>query len=242
MTINDILFPFAILLANIIQGITGFAGSLLAMPPAIHLQGLNTARVAVNFYGLLSCTWIFLQSYKQIVWKEAIKMIIGMMIGFVLGVYLFSRFDSKILLTIYAIFVMLVALKGLVIKKEFNVPEIVLLMVLIIAGVFQGAFVSGGALLVIYSAAKLKDKTLVRGTMSIVWIILNASLVVQQAATGQFTSSVIKVTLIGIPAVFLGIYLGTKIFKKLSGNKFMKLVYILVIISGASLLLNVFNM
>jgi len=237
MEFNDILFPIAILLANIIQGITGFAGSLLAMPPAIHLQGLDTARVAVNFYGLLSCTWIFLQSYKQINWKEAAKMTVGMLVGLVIGIYLFATFNASILLTIYSTFVIGVALKGLLVKGETKIPEIVLILVLVIAGVFQGIFVSGGPLLVIYAATKLKDKTLVRGTMSIVWIILNGSLAIQQAVAGQFTPEVIKVTLLGIPGMYLGVWLGTKVFQKLSGDKFMKLVYLLVIISGSSLLL-----
>lgn len=237
MTLNDILFPIAILLANIIQGITGFAGSLLAMPPVIHLQGLDTARVTVNFYGLLSCTWIFMQSYKQINWKEAIKMTVGMLTGLVIGIYVFSVFQVSILLTIYSVFVIGIALKGLFIKTETKIPEVILIILVVIAGIFQGLFVSGGPLLVIYAATKLKDKTLVRGTMSIVWIILNASLAIQQAVAGQFTPEVIKVTLLGIPAMYLGIWLGTKVFQKLSGDKFMTLVYVLVILSGASLLM-----
>lgn len=49
---KNMFFGVGILVANIIQGLTGFAGSLLAMPPSIHLQGLSTAKVAVNTYGL----------------------------------------------------------------------------------------------------------------------------------------------------------------------------------------------
>ena len=237
MSINDILFPIAILVANIIQGITGFAGSLLAMPPSIHLQGLETARVAVNFYGLISCTIIFLKSYKQIVWKEAAKMAAGMLIGLGIGVVILTKFNPSILLTIYAIFIILVALKGVFVKKEFNVPTILMYGVLLIAGIFQGMFVSGGPLLVIYTAKVLKDKTLVRGTMSIVWIVLNATLAITQFTQGQFTPHAIQVTLLGIPGMFLGIFIGNKIHDKISADKFMKLVYILVVLSGLSLLL-----
>jgi len=237
MSINDILFPFAILIANIIQGITGFAGSLLSMPPSIHLQGLETSRVAVNFFGLLSCIMIFAKSYKHIVWKEAIKMSIGMLIGLGLGIVILQHFDSSILLTIYAIFIIIVALKGMLVKKSFEIPLFLMYGVIIIAGIFQGMFVSGGPLLVIYAATVLKNKTTLRGTMSIVWIILNAALAIQQFSAGQFTPHNIKIILLGIPGMFLGMLIGNKIHEKISADKFMKLVYILVMISGASLLL-----
>ena len=36
---NYILFLLVILLTNIIQGITGFAGTILAMPPGLMLVG-----------------------------------------------------------------------------------------------------------------------------------------------------------------------------------------------------------
>ena len=36
---NYIVFFLVILLANIIQGITGFAGTILAMPPSLMLVG-----------------------------------------------------------------------------------------------------------------------------------------------------------------------------------------------------------
>ena len=37
---EHVLFAVAIFIANIIQGLTGFEGSLLAMPPSINILGL----------------------------------------------------------------------------------------------------------------------------------------------------------------------------------------------------------
>lgn len=41
---EHVLFAVAIFIANIIQGLTGFAGSLLAMPPSINILGLIPAK------------------------------------------------------------------------------------------------------------------------------------------------------------------------------------------------------
>ena len=40
---KQFLFYIVILLANIIQGITGFAGTILAMPFSVRLVGMETA-------------------------------------------------------------------------------------------------------------------------------------------------------------------------------------------------------
>lgn len=48
---NYILFLLVILLTNIIQGITGFAGTILAMPPGLMLVGYPVAKPVLNVLG-----------------------------------------------------------------------------------------------------------------------------------------------------------------------------------------------
>ena len=56
---NYIVFFLVILLANIIQGITGFAGTILAMPPSLMLVGYSVAKPVLNVLGLLSGIYVF---------------------------------------------------------------------------------------------------------------------------------------------------------------------------------------
>ena len=51
---KKILFLLVVFLTNIIQGITGFAGTMLAMPPSVMLVGFDTAKPILNALGLLS--------------------------------------------------------------------------------------------------------------------------------------------------------------------------------------------
>ena len=48
------LYIAALLIANTIQGITGFAGNVLAMPPVAVVLGVDTARTALNVLGVVS--------------------------------------------------------------------------------------------------------------------------------------------------------------------------------------------
>lgn len=234
---RNIFFGVGILVANIIQGLTGFAGSLLAMPPSIHLQGLATAKVAVNTYGLISSLIIFSQNYKQIDWKQAKKLLVLMGIGLVSGIYLSNVIESKILLKIYAVFIILIALKEMFYKGDLDFGDIALTCIVLLAGIFQGLFVSGGPLLIIYVAKKLKEKNQIRGTLCFVWIFLNGYMMINQILTGQFTPHNILVTTIGLPGVFLGVTIGGYLATVLSKEKFLKVVYILLTISGLSLFL-----
>ena len=238
---GNILFGFGIFIANIIQGLTGFAGSLLAMPPSIHLQGLLTAKVAVNTYGLISSLIVFLSTYKMIDWKEAKKLLILMGIGLVSGIYLAdvatSGGHTGLLLKVYAIFVIAVALKEMFYKGDLDFGDKALIVIVLIAGLFQGLFVSGGPFLIIYVAKKLHDKDKIRGTLCFVWIFLNGYMMIDQLLKGQFTPHNTIVTLIGLPGVFAGVAIGRYLAKVISKEKFLKVVYVLLVISGASLLI-----
>ena len=235
-TLNNLLFGLGILIANTIQGLTGFAGSLLAMPPSIHLQGLVTAKVAVNTYGLISSAIIFAANYKNIDWKEARKLVVLMVIGLIAGIYLSNIVESTILLKIYAVFIILVVLKDLFYKGDLDFNEVALIGIVLLAGLFQGLFVSGGPLLIIYVSKKLKNPNQIRGTLCFIWIFLNGYMMISQLLTGQFTSHNIIVTLIGLPGVFVGVAIGSKLASILDKKKFMKVVHVLLIISALSLL------
>ena len=82
-----------------------------------------------------------------------------MLVGMFAGIQICRIVKSEnILLTIYGIIIVVVALKNLCIHTEKKLPDLILWIVLILAGIIHGMFVSGGALLVIYATQVLKEK------------------------------------------------------------------------------------
>lgn len=45
---KDIIFLIVLFIANVIQAITGFAGTVLAMPASMFLLGVDNAKVVLN--------------------------------------------------------------------------------------------------------------------------------------------------------------------------------------------------
>ena len=234
--LNNALFLLVIFLTNIVQGITGFAGTVLAMPPSILLQGINTAKPILNILGLLASIWIVAISYKSLNKKEFVKVMVIMFLGVFAGNYIYSIIPLDILLKIYAIFIILIALKGIYIKKEMELNEWILTAIVFVAGIIHGMFVSGGPLLIIYAAKKFKEKSEFRATVSSVWIILNTYLFYTHYTSGLFVPDTVKKMWWGVIPLILGMLIGNILHKKMSQELFLTITYILLIISGVTLI------
>ena len=101
------------------------------------------------------------------------------------------------------------------------------------AGIIHGMFVSGGPLLIGYLSGKIKEKNEFRATISTVWILILFS----DIKSGYWNKELVKMQLITIPFLTGGMFIGGKLCKIMSQKVFLVLTYILLIISGVSLLL-----
>lgn len=63
---REILFFLILFGANLIQAITGFAGTLLAMPPSMQLLGVDEAKSVLAVLDQLSCLLIVLTGFRHI--------------------------------------------------------------------------------------------------------------------------------------------------------------------------------
>lgn len=234
---KEFVFLIVLFFANVIQAITGFAGTVLAMPPSIFLLGMNDAKVVLNIMALISGFLIAVSGFKKIQWKELLKMIVFMLAGMAGGVAICTFVESNsLLLRIYGIIIVLIALKNIFIKKELDLPKWALIIVLLLAGIVHGMFVSGGALLVIYAVQVIKDKEEFRATVAPVWVVLNSILMVTQITQGQFNSGNIRLIIVSIIPLLAATWLGTKIARKVSQKMFLYITYVLLLISGCSLI------
>lgn len=252
VTWREILFLLIVFAANMIQAITGFAGTLLAMPPSMQLIGVDEAKSVLAILDQLSCLLIVLTGFRHINWKEFAKMAVLMVVGMFVGMKIFEVFPVQQLLTLYGVMILCIALWKLfgakLVKKRGVSQEQVcetasfgekntfrsigMLLVILAAGVIHGMFVSGGALLVIYASTALKEKEEFRATMAMLWVTIGCYITGNQIYSGHFNSQVIFLCLAGLIPLFAGIFVGTKLVKRINQETFLKLTYVLLIISG----------
>lgn len=233
---RNILFLIILFTANVIQAITGFAGTLLAMPLSMMLIGVHEAKVILNIMAVLSCLILASKSRKHIQPKILLNIIAWMAAGMVFGIWIFEHLSLNILLPFYAVMIILIALKKLLIQNEIKMSKWMLNGVLLAAGIIHGMFVAGGALLVVYASTVLKNKENFRATVAAVWVVLNTGLMISDFVQGYMTPGVIKMAGISILPLLLAIYVGNKIHEKIDQKIFMKITYILLLASGISIL------
>ena len=233
----DALFILIIFISNIIQTITGFAGTALAMPLSLKLEGSDTAKPVLNLVALLVSLYIVIFHFKDIDWKHFITIILTVGIGFSVG-YLVEMvpMESKILLYIYGSIVILIAILFFFIDFEkINLPNWLLITFLFLGGIVHKLYVSGGPFVVIYALHELKDKNKFRATLSLLWIILNSVLFTTQMIQGLFTPHTWILFGIGAGATIISMIIGAIITPKLSKKLFLKITCVLLLLSGVTL-------
>lgn len=235
---NTFLYILTLFVANVIQGITGFAGAVLAMPSCALLLGVDDARGTLDIIALLSGAFMSIWFRKDIAWRELGKILLLVSPGIAVGIWAFNVVPGDSLLVYYGGVVAAVGLWYLLGQRDIRIPKPIMLAILFLGGLMQGMFVSGGPLIVIYAVTILRDKKSFRATLSMVWLILNTVVLCQALIAGKVTPGVIDYTLIGLVPLIAATIIGGLLQKRLDQNVFMKLTYVLLIISGAMLVFN----
>ncbi|MCH4167078.1 MAG: sulfite exporter TauE/SafE family protein [Megasphaera sp.] len=231
------MFLLVLFVANTIQAVTGFAGTLLAMPPSILLIGPDRAKVILNIMAFFSSVFISCCSYRYIDGKELGKILLYMGIGMIGGIYIYTICPLSFLLPFYGIFIIAVGLQKLCFSSDTHLSRYLSYGVLLGAGIMHGMFVSGGALLVFYAAVTFKNKRVFRATLAAVWLILSLFLMAKDYVNGFYDQEVIFLTIASILPLVAATYAGNRIHDKISQSLFMKISYILLILSGVFLFL-----
>lgn len=261
--LNVILFCIVIFLSNIIQGITGFAGTILAMPFSIMLVGYATAQPILNFLGLLSGIIFMIGGRHEIRWQEMGRVLLFMAAGIVFGFFLRDGIagSKHVLMLALSCAVILIGAAGLI--KELPAEDTELLraleadltepgkkhpragrivhrllsdLLLFAAGIIHGVFISGGPLLISYLSKRIRDKAAFRATISTVWVFLNGMIFATDAAEGYYSSHVITLQIITVLFCMAGLNFGSFLYRRMSQKVFFLITDGLLIAAGVSLL------
>ncbi len=248
LNVRNFWFFIVVLATNVIQCITGFAGTVLAMPFSIMLVGFDVARPILNVLGIVASVIIVAQKKQFVNKKELLKITCIMLAGMVPGFLIINHFsvNSGVLYKTLGIVVIGFTALGVIrsrrqgknnVKRQnglFN--DIVMYSLLLLSGIVHGMFVCGGPLLVVYANEKLKDSDEFRSTVSAVWIVLNSINMFTDIGAGRFNGNTVILLLISTAVLFLAMLIGNLIYKHMNKKAFMVLTYTLMAISGASLL------
>ncbi len=235
------LVILVVFLTHFQNSITGFGSAALALPFLVVLIGMGLSVPTLLILGWLIAVLIVAQSWRQIVWAEYAKIMILTLIGMPIGVKAAGVLPEHYLKWALAIFMVAVGIHGLVKQyaKSKATAEIspakkrMLSGFVPVGGIMQGAFGTGGPLIVVYATQALAEKSAFRATLCLVWVTLNPVVLGMRWAAGKPVGmDVLQVVGICLLPMALGLALGSIAHHRLNEKMFRRVVYAVLILSG----------
>lgn len=251
MSIKLIAFYLVVFLSNVIQSITGFAGTVLAMPFSVMLVGYSTAKPILNILGILVSIGVVSINIKALNKKELARIVGIMLVGMVIGTIIVGKatLNESLLYRLLGVIVLLfmgIGCYHTFVKSKREQPAtakdsssvlhtIVDYAILVLAGIVHGMFVCGGPLLIIYASDRIKNRDEFRVTLSMVWVILNSVNLVSDIRLGNINRAMLLPLGVSVVILFGALLLGSYLARRLNNKWFMIITYALMGISGVSL-------
>lgn len=241
LTLNNLIMVFLIIfLTNIVQTITGFAGTMLSIPFLLFLMSMSDAKILIVLVGIVWSIWMLVQNYHLINYKFLILLSILMSIGILIGLYFLKIIPTKFILIIMAAIILVTAIKNML-KKDVSHQSYLLEIIFgISAGIMQAMVLMGGPFLVMVADNYLKDREEYRITLAVLWLVINIILLAVYTFQGLINMQVMVVSGLNIIPLFMAILVGNKLNTKINNEQFGNLINILLIISALFMLTKVF--
>lgn len=232
-----ILIAVAIFAASFVQVIAGFGFALLCMPIMVIAVPVEQAVVVSALISVLSTTWqaIHLREHAQVPLLK--RLLIGSFVGMPLGL-LILNVVSDFALTLALGISVLVAVTLL--ARNLNLTHVGPRMdygLGFVSGVLNTSLSTNGPPLVFDLQARRLPAEQFRATISATFAIGNVGGLALFIADGKVTRAGIHASLIALPAWALGQGLGWPIRKHFHGERFRRMVLVLLAAAGVSTIL-----
>jgi hypothetical protein len=175
---------------------------------------------------------------KHINWNELKPLLPFGAAGVILGVALLIHMPREPLLVGLGIFVLIFGVRNLLnIHGEKPISRLWAIPAGLTGGTVGALFGTGGPPYIIYLSHRLKDKTELRATFSGLFIFDGGLRLVSFLATGLLLQNgMFTALLAALPVIALGLYLGHRAHIGISSRQMLRLVGLLLVGSGLSLL------
>ncbi|MBX9811476.1 MAG: sulfite exporter TauE/SafE family protein [Burkholderiales bacterium] len=228
--------------AFVVRGLSGFGAGLIAMPLLVFVVPIRTA---VPMMGLLVFTlFVFLsiRDRQEVVRDELKRLLPPTILGVIAGALLFKSLDGRLLVMMLGGFIVSFALYSLAVN-HFGLPQLRCsrrwaLPIGFVSAALDTLFGGGGGtLVVIYMHMRGISKVQFRATVAMLWFFEMIARIASYILSGYYTSSTLLLAALMLPMVWTGTRVGEHIDTRISQQTFSKVLAVMLLLSGISVLL-----
>jgi uncharacterized membrane protein YfcA len=237
ISIALVMASAVIFAAAFVHGLSGFGSALVAMPLLALLLPIRTVAPLVALLTLTQNAWLLLLQRRSVSTGKIVPLIAGALAGIPFGVVFLAKVDEGIVtlalgvsLTAYALFSLLRE-RPLPVSGNWWGAFMGLL-----SGCLGGAFNGGGPPAVVYLSAQPWKKEEVHASLQLYFFLAGPMIVVFHLLSGLTTGPVVRWYLLLLPALVAGSAAGLALHRRVSGDVYRKVVYLLLLALGILLL------
>jgi uncharacterized membrane protein YfcA len=220
-------------------GMTGFGSTVLALPLLAHLLPLKFSVAMLLLLDLAASLTVISRARGAVRKDELVRIVPFLFAGVALGVTLLVKLPERPLLITLGIF--LLAYAGYCLAGRRTAATLAAgwaAPIGLVAGGFSALFGTGGVLLVVYFAGRLPDTRALRATTAAGILVSTGSRALLFGATGLLAQDGVLLSALALlPAAFIGLLLGHRLHARVDPRQVLRVVYLLLVVSGLSLLL-----
>ena len=228
--------PLIVVFAYGVFAIAGFGSTLIAVPLLAHIFPI---KIVIPMVIALDCVGSLRMGFRlraNVQKEEFLPLLPFMIAGMVGGVFLLVGLSPDLLLGCLGVLIMLFgasyAAKRVVVKlPRWSAAPIGF------AGGASSAFGIGGPLYVFFLTARGATPDQIRATMPVVFIFTSIARIALFTAAGLFTPEVLIGATLLLPVMMLGLYLGNRLQLNLPHEQIIRVLGVLLVMSGLSLVL-----
>ncbi len=225
--------------AEAIYVLLGFGAGLVAVGAlALLLPDLRDGVVMLLLVNLPAELFVVVSSRRDITWRGVAMLMVGVAVGIPIGAWLLGWGDPRFLLVLLGGVLLIVGVAFLVspVGRGWRWPNWVVAPVGLASGLLTGLFGTGGPPLVLYYQLAGIEKAAFRGNLMAIFLLMTLIRVPSYAGMGLITTERLWSSLMVLPAVIAGAWLGNRLHLRIEESTFRKLVAGALVVLGALLL------
>jgi hypothetical protein len=235
------LYVAAVLLAAyFVRGISGFGSGLIAVPLLALKLPLTFVVPLILLTDFTASTTLGGLSFRQVAWDEIRRLALPSVLGVAAGTWLLVSLPREPMLIGLGSFVILFALRNLLLSgRQPRVIAAAWAWPAAFAGGTVGAmFGTGGPPYVIYLTHRLFDKGQLRATFSGLFFLEGLVRIIIFLVSGLLLNTALFTAyLVAMPVALAALWAGSHVHTHLSNDQMLKLISLILIVSGVSLYL-----
>jgi uncharacterized protein len=232
------LFLLAAFVGGFASGLAGFAMGFVVSGIWLHILTPTQTTTLIVGYGLLTQGYGVWKLRRALTWQKIAPFIIGGMIGVPIGTMLLTYMNPAYLRGGVGVLLVIYGIWGLAQPALEPVPDKVSADAGIgfANGVLAGLTGLPGFIITVWCQLRGWSKDVQRAVFQPVMLAAIVVNLISLGIVGAITVDILKLYLLGLPAMVAGMWAGFKLYGKLDDAAFRKVILVLLLFAGAGLI------